>query len=363
MKIVIDARIIRTTTGRYVERLLNYLQDIDTQNTYVVLLDKKDFDGWETTNPNFTKIAIDIPNYSIREQFSFALTLYRLKADLVHFCMPQQPLLYWKPSVTTIHDLTLLHHKNYVENSKLVYDIKQAIFKGILLFAAHKSKRIITPTNYARDDVIKTLHAKPERISVTYEAADPVLKTTTEPVTLLESKPFIMYAGRTEPHKNIRRLILAHQQLLATHPDLQLAIPGPKDGNNRMIEQWCKDEGFKQVHLLGFVSDGQLGWLFKNARAYVFPSLSEGFGLPGLEAMGYGTPVVSSNATCLPEVYQNGAHYFNPEDVDDIAAKINDVLTDETLRSDLVAHGKNVIANYSWMRMAKETLEVYNQAI
>ena len=363
MKIAIDARIIRTTTGRYVERLLNYLQDIDTQNTYVILLDTKDFDSWQPTNPNFTKVAIDIPNYSVREQFGFAITLYRLKVDLVHFCMPQQPLLYFKPSVTTIHDLTLLHHKNYVENSKLAYDIKQAIFKGILTFAAHKSRRIITPTKYARDDVIKTLHAKPERISVTYEAADTIQKTVAEPIAIFESKPFIMYAGRTEPHKNIRRLILAHQQLLQTHPDLQLAIPGPKDGNNRMIEQWCKDEGYKQVHLLGFVSEGELRWLFENAQAYVFPSLSEGFGLPGLEAMSYGTPVVSSNATCLPEVYRDGAHYFNPEDVDDMASKINDVLTNSALRSDLIAKSKNFIASYSWMRMAKETLEVYTQAL
>jgi len=362
MKIVIDARIIRTTTGRYVERLLNYLQDIDHQNTYVILLDKKDFDGWQPTNPNFSKRRINIPNYSLKEQLNYAWLLYRLKADLVHFCMPQQPLLYWKKSVTTIHDLTLLHHKNYVENNKIMYDTKQAIFKGILYFAAHKSRHIITPTKYARDDIIKTLGAKPERITVTYEAADPIQQAAEEPVALLESKPFIMYAGRTEPHKNIRRLILAHQQLLKTHPDLQLAIPGPKDGNNQMIEQWCKKEGYKQVHLLGFVSDGELRWLFKNARAYVFPSLSEGFGLPGLEAMGYGTPVVSSNATCLPEVYQDGAHYFDPQNVDDIASKINDVLTNDALRADLIAHGKNVIASYSWMRMAKETLDVYNKA-
>lgn len=362
MKIVIDARIIRTTTGRYVERLLNYLQDIDKQNTYVILLDKKDFDGWQPTNPNFSKLRIDIPNYSAKEQLVYPWVLYRLKADLVHFCMPQQPLLYWGKSVVTIHDLTLLHHKNYVENSKLAYDAKQFIFKLILSFAAHKSKQIITPTKYARDDVIKTLHAKPERITVTYESADPITKTIEEPVAALGDKPFIMYAGRTEPHKNIRRLVLAHQQLLKKHPDLQLAIPGPKDGNNKMIEDWCTEKGFRQVHLLGFVSEGQLRWLFKNARAYVFPSLSEGFGLPGLEAMGYGTPVVSSNATCLPEVYQDGAHYFDPQNVDDMVTKINDVLTDENLRADLIANGKNVIASYSWMRMAKETLDVYNKA-
>lgn len=363
MKIVIDARIIRTTTGRYVERLLNYLQDIDQENTYVILLDKKDFDSWQPNNPNFTKLAINIPNYSLKEQLVYPWILYRLKADLVHFIMPQQPLLYWGRSVTTVHDLILLHHKNYVENSKIAYDIKQAIFRVIMYFAAHKSRQVITPTNHVRNDLIKTVHASPQKVTVTYESADPITASTEEPVTALEGKPFIMYAGRTEPHKNIRRLILAHQQLLKTHAELRLAIPGPVDDNNKMLQAWCQEEGFKQVHFLGFVSDGELRWLFKNTRVYVFPSIAEGFGLPGLEAMSYGTPVAASNATCLPEVYQDGAHYFDPENVDDMAAKINDVLTDEKLRTDLIQHGKNVIASYSWMRMAKETLEVYNKAL
>lgn len=363
MKIAIDARIIRTSTGRYVERLLHYLQEIDHENEYIILLDKKDFDGWTPTAPNFTKHRIDIPNYSFKEQINYPILLNKLKVDLVHFIMPQQPLLYFKPSVTTIHDLTLLHHKNYEDNSVLAYNIKQFIFKLVVKFAAHKSRLVIAPTEYTKGDIVKTLGARAEKIVVTYESGEQLAHGGAEPVAKLQNKPYIMYVGRMDPYKNIRRLIQAHQQLIKAHPDLQLALPGAKDGNVQVIEQWAKDEGFKNVHFLGFVSDEQLRWLFENTRAYVLASLSEGFGLPGLEAMNYGVPLVSSNATCLPEVYQNGAHYFDPTNIEDMAAKINDVLEDQTLRENLIAEGKKVIAGYSWKKMAEETLDVYKRAL
>jgi glycosyltransferase involved in cell wall biosynthesis len=363
MKIAIDARILRTSTGRYVERLLHYLQEVDHENQYVILLDKKDFDGWIPTNPNFSKVRIDVSNYSFKEQIAFPLLLARLKVDLVHFAMPQQPLLYFGPSITTIHDLTLLNFKNYDDNAKLVYNIKQFIFGAVLRFAASKSRIIITPTDYVKQDLVKTLHADPSKITVTYESAELVTKGKSEPVTPLQGKPFIMYVGRMDPYKNIRRLIEAHQKLLQTHPDLQLALPGKKDGNVQAIEQWSKQQSHKNVHFLGFISDNQLRWLYENTSAYTLASMSEGFGLGGLEAMSYGSPLVSSNATCLPEVYKNGARYFDPLSVEDMAAKINDVLTDQNLRNQLIAEGKKVTAGYSWKKMAEETLAAYRHAL
>jgi glycosyltransferase involved in cell wall biosynthesis len=361
MKIAIDARIIRTSTGRYVERLLHYLQKIDHENQYVILLDKKDFDGWTPTNPNFSKVSIDIPNYSFKEQINYVRLLRTLKVDLVHFTMPQQPLLYSGPSVTTIHDLTLLHFKNYEESSKIAYNIKQFIFGFVMRFAVSKSRVVITPTEYVKQDLIKTLHANPDKIVVTLESAEPS-EAQAQPIAELADKSFIMYVGRMDPYKNIRRLIQAHQQLIKSQPNLQLALPGAKDGNVQILEQWVKDQGFKNVHFLGFIPDDQLKWLFKNTRAYVFPSLSEGFGLPPLEAMTHGAPVVSSNATCLPEVNKNGAHYFDPASIEDMADKINDVLKDKTLRDNLIREGAKVVASYSWERMAEETLEVYEHA-
>lgn len=362
MKIAIDARILRTSTGRYVERLLHYLQQIDHENEYIVLLDHKDYDTWEPVSPKFSKLAIDIPNYSLKEQISYASLLYRLKADVVHFAMPQQPLFYFGRSVTTIHDLTLLHFKNYEDNAKIAYDIKQFIFGVVVRIAAHKSRAVLTPTKYVKQDIVKTLHANPDRITVTYEAAEEMPKTKESSVAELSSSPFIMYVGRMDPYKNIRRLIEAHQLLIKAHPDLNLALPGAKDGNVQVLEKWCQQQGFKQVHFLGFISDEQLRWLFEHTKAYVFASQSEGFGLPGLEAMTYGAPLVSSNAACLPEVYQDGAYYFDPASVEDIAEKVNDVLENKTLRDSLIREGRKVVAQYSWKKMALETLAIYKKA-
>jgi glycosyltransferase involved in cell wall biosynthesis len=113
----------------------------------------------------------------------------------------------------------------------------------------------------------------------------------------------------------------------------------------------------------GFVSEGQLRWLYEHAAAYVFPSLSEGFGLPGLEAMAHGCPVVSSSATCLPEVYGDAAEYFDPISVEDIAKSIKKVVTSKVVQKTLRQKGKKQAAKYSWKRMAEQTLEVYKQAL
>ncbi len=363
MKIAIDARILRTSTGRYVERLLHYLQEIDHENQYVILLDKKDFDGWTATNPNFSKVSLDVPNYSVKEQIGYLKLLRTLDVDLVHFAMPQQPIFYFGPSVTTIHDLTLLNFKNYDDSSKLAYNLKQIIFGILVRHVARKSRAVITPTNYVKQDLAEHLHVNPDKIVVTYESAELVTQGTSEPVEQLAGRQFIMYVGRMDPYKNIRRLIEAHQQLLKTHPDLHLALPGKKDGNVQVIEQWTKDNGYKNVHFLGFITDAQLRWLYENTSAYTLASLSEGFGLGGLEAMSYNSPLVSSNATCLPEVYKDGAYYFDPTSVDDMATKINDVLTDDTLRAELIQNGKKVIAGYSWKKMAEETLAAYEKAL
>jgi glycosyltransferase involved in cell wall biosynthesis len=165
------------------------------------------------------------------------------------------------------------------------------------------------------------------------------------------------------PHKNLGRLIDAFVVLQKTYPELVLVLAGKKDANYARHEERVRREGIYNVVFTGFVSEGQLRWLYENCAVYVFPSLSEGFGLPGLEAMVHGAPVVSSNATCLPEVYGEAAHYFDPLDTSDMAAKIGEVLYDEALRSNLIKKGKEQAAKYSWRRTAEQTLEVYEKAL
>jgi glycosyltransferase involved in cell wall biosynthesis len=140
-------------------------------------------------------------------------------------------------------------------------------------------------------------------------------------------------------------------------------LAGKKDANYQRIEALVQKNGTTGVIFTDFVSEGQLRWLYESCAAYVFPSLSEGFGLPGLEAMQHGAPVVSSDATCLPEIYGAAAHYFDPLDPQAMADAINEVLTDKVLRQKLVAAGGDQVKKYSWQRMAEQTLELYQQAL
>ncbi len=155
----------------------------------------------------------------------------------------------------------------------------------------------------------------------------------------LPEKPYILYVGNDYPHKNLQRLKWAFEKLKSEGLDYDLVL------------------------ITKFVNEEELDNLYKNAALFVFPSLSEGFGLPPLEAMARGVPVVSSNATCLPEILGDAALYFNPLDVDDMAEKIKKALTDENLRKTLIQKGFEQIKKYSWRKMADETLNLYNISI
>lgn len=172
-----------------------------------------------------------------------------------------------------------------------------------------------------------------------------------------------MYVGQQSDHKNIVRLAEAHQKLLLDHPDLGLVLAGRKNSATVKNELLFTKRGYSNITFTDFISDAQLNWLYAHAQAYVFPSLMEGFGLPGLEAMGHGTPVISSNASCLPEVYGNAAHYFNPTDTDDMAAAINEVLGNDKLRTRLSTNGYKQIKKFSWKKMAQETHKIYIEAL
>lgn len=378
-KIVIDARGFSTTTGRYTRKLIEYLEELEVnqkEREYKVLLFPDEFDKYQPKNPRFSKKVADYKHYSFSEQIGLLLLLKKLKPDLVHFTMPQQPILYRGKSVTTIHDLTLL--KTFPGNrNKLEYKLKQSVGGFVFRRIGKKSSAIITPTEFTKSDYITFLSKTgfipatginpvgniSDKIQVTYESADAV-KTKLAPYPALVDKEFIMYVGQQSNYKNLRRLMQSHQQLLNDHPDLNLVLVGKLGEYGEQSKKWAEQQNFKKIVFTGFVeSDTQLAWLYKNTLAYVFPSLMEGFGLPPLEAMAHGAPVVSSNATCLPEVCGDAAHYFDPEDVSDITRAISEVLEDDKLRSELIKKGTKQLKKYSWRRMAEQTLAIYIAAL
>ncbi len=360
MRLLIDARESGTTSGRYVDKLIEYLQKIDHHNKYHLLLKKHRMDTYHNLASNFQAVECNIKEFTFAEQTKLAWILYRIKPDLVHFPMVQQPLLYIGKTVTTMQDLTTLRFSNPSKNP-LVFWIKQRIYWIVNYIAPRKSQHVISISEYTKKDVAKTMYYnRPNTFTVILESADE-LPAPGEPVKDLAGKKFIMYVGRHQPHKNLPRLIEAHQQLLVKNPDLLLAIVGKEDATTTILRSKIQDP--RSIVFTGFVTDTQLRWLYENTACYVFPSLSEGFGLPGLEAMVHSAPVASSNATCLPEVYGDAAHYFDPLNVEDIASKIEDILSDNSLRADLIAKGKAQAKKYSWQKMAEQTLEIYQQAL
>lgn len=359
--IVIDCRTWEFGTGRYQERLVHYLQQVDRENEYSILMAPRDFERWEPTNPHFKKILCPYKEFTFGEQIGMLKQIKNIAPDLVHFPMVQQPVLYRGKTVTTIQDLTTARFRNPTKNW-LVFVVKQQIYKAVNIYVAKKTRWLITPTKFVKKDIADFAHISEKKITVTYEAAT-ALPRPPKPLPYLKNKQFIMYLGRPLPHKNLWRLVEAYRLLQPKYPDLYLVLASKKDAAYRQIEDRINAEGIERVIFTDYIPDESLLWLYENCLAYIFPSLSEGFGLPALEAMAHGAPLVSTNATCSPEVYGDAALYFDPLNVDDIAAKIAEVLDNPKLRQTLIAKGKKQAAKYSWRRMAEQTLAVYKQAL
>lgn len=358
-RIVIDAR-WRGSTGRYAERVLHHLQAINDEHDYFVIV--KSQQNWQPSNPRWQAVISDAKDYTFSEQFSLWWTIRRLKPDLTHFTMPQQPLLPLPGRrVTTIHDLTMLRWHN-INGSQLVYWLKLTVYRLLLWWVAHRSAAVITPTRWVKIDITKTLRVDPIRLHVTYEAAE-AIPGKTEPVASLQPQKFILFNGNVFPHKNVARLIEAYRVVRLSHPHIKLVIAGHLGQPGLKLKEDTESAGVDGVEWLDYVPDKQMKWLWANAAAYVYPSLSEGFGLPGLEAMLADTPVASSNATCLPEVYGQAVEYFDPTDSTDMAEAIGRILSSPKRAKELFKLGKQQLKKYSWRNTAEETLAIYNQVI
>jgi glycosyltransferase involved in cell wall biosynthesis len=358
--IVIDARKIKSSTGRYVYELVKNLESLDRTNRYTVIVLPDEIGYYVPKAANFKVIAAPHKHYTFGEQIGFAKFLYSLKPDLVHFYMPQQPLAYTRAAVTTVHDLNLIRITENDMNPLELF-VKKKIFAALLRQVAKRSKHIIAPTHYTKDDLVQWAHIDPGKVTVTYEGVYHIDRYKSLPQ--YESVPYVMYLGRGEPYKNNRRMIEAHQQLLKTHPKLRLVICGAIDELRQADVNWVKDRGYTNIDFLGWTTDEQAAWLYKHCRAYIAPSYLEGFGLPALEAMGQGAPVVSANTTCSPEVLGDAAYYFDPFSVHDMARSINEVLTDNALRKKMIIQGRTQVKKYSWARMAEQTLTIYKNTL
>ena len=362
-RIVIDARNIDTSTGHYVQHLLRRLNDLYSDEfRFVALVPSKTMAHWKKS---FPKIAIDSANekaYSVAEQTTFVSKLTSHQPDLVHFTMPQQPFLWVRPAVTTIHDLTLVRYDN-IDMNKYLYKVRKGVFISLLRAILMRARAIITPTHYVKSDIVDYAgEAYASKIFVTHEAGEPLV-CEPEPIKKLVGKQFLFYVGNAYPYKNIACLVDAFAILKQSHPDLHLVLAGKKDGFYQSIVADVKERALRDVHFLGFISPGEKRWALQHCLAYTSASLSEGFNITLLEAMYDNTPVVVSRASCHPEVGDDAALYFDPNNSDDLVNVIERLINNPSLRNELIQKGTRRVKNFSWERMADETVAVYRRAL
>ena len=368
MRIAIDARFYGpegTGIGKYVEKLLVNLEQIDSQNDYYVFLRKDNYPLYNPKNPNFKKVLADYPWYSLKEQIMMPWKIRREKLDLVHFPHFNIPIFCPAKFVATIHDLILLQFPTPRATTlgPLLYKLKYLAYRFVIGLGLRRAKRVITVSDCTKKELVKFFKINPEKIAVTHEACDGVeygqLKMP-EKKHLAKfgiTKPYLLYVGNAYPHKNLEGLLKIFSKL---NLGCQLVLVGREDYfYKRMKREIWGTEISKNIIFTDFVSEAVLADLYRNARLYVFPSFVEGFGLPGLEAMSYGLPLVASNSSCLQEIYGDAAVYFNPKDEQEMIEKIKFVWSDEVTREKLIKLGLEQVKKYSWENLAEKTLQIY----
>ncbi len=372
LHIVIDARRIRDFgIGTYIRSLVHALSAIDHANHYTLVSGPGEVRTLGGLPENFRTAVYTRPDSDNRNHITFPMYLHGLSPDLVHIPLNRVPIFMIRPYVVTIHDMANLFFEPVA--SKLRMELRLFRFRRGLQRAA----RVIAVSEATKRDVEHLMGVPAHRIRRVYNAPDPEFLErhaagTEEQLRIMEryqvNYPFLLYAGNIRPQKNIPRLVEAFAVVraqLAEHPiyrDLRLIIIGDTISQYPAVRQAViKSRVEHVVRFLGFVPFETLRCFYQFAAAFVFPSRHEGFGLPPLEAMACGTPVVTSNVSSLPEVVGDAAMLVNPENVFDIARGIREVLLDDSLRAEMICRGREQAARFNWERTARQVLEIYQE--
>ena len=364
MRIALDARLLyyqQAGIAQYTQRLLAALAEIDHQNDYLVLQSRKDRRRIIGA-PNFRRHPLWTPPHHRLEQLTLPLELAPLRLDVLHSPDFIPPLRRNCRAVITVHDLAFLLFPGLLtaESQRYYGQIRQAV---------HSAEAIIAVSESTKRDLIAHTAAPAAKITVVYEAAGPAFRPVTDATALTAVRQkyalppdFVLFVGTIEPRKNLTTLLKAFHVSRFTFHVPTIVIAGKRG--------WLYEETIAQarelgtaVQFIGGVPPEDLPALYSAARLFVLPSVYEGFGLPVLEAMACGTPVVCSNASSLPEVAGDAALLVEPHDVDGLAAALQRALGDEALRRQMIARGLTQAARFSWAKAAQETLAIYRTAL
>ena len=317
---------------------------------------------------------LDIPHYSGGEQTKLLKYLNEKQFDLVHFTQFNHPIFYKGNFVVTVHDLTMLGHLHRQN------PLKRIAFNKVMKAAALNSAKIITVSETSKKDILDYYDIPASKIVVTYLGVDAKynlkVKNETEKIDVFKKKykiedQYILYTGMWKRHKNLLRALEAYEIAAKKgeigNRNIQFVMAGKVDENEEEVIDKIKEIndslGRKAVVATGFVLEEELPIAYAGASVYIIPSLSEGFGLPPLEAMACGTPVISSKESCMPEILGDAPLYFDPYNINEIAEVMEKVIIDKDLRQSMIPKGLEQVRKYSWDDTAEKTLAVYKQTL
>lgn len=373
VKIAIDIRrMTEFGVGTYIRNVVRALGRLDHENTYFLFGPPSKIEEIEGLPANFSPVPLTKPERSVQGYNEFRTTLKKLDCDLAHipnlFSVPRALPC---PYVMTVHDL--LEHMAWANTQNgfwrsMHFQLTRRVLRG--------AARIFAVSNSTKTDVENFFEIPSDRIDVVYNAIDErFLRGHASPADrdLIVQRyqvtyPFLLYAGRVSPHKNAVRMIEAFSALKCglerdgIYPDLKLIIIGDDLSGNPDLRRTVVRSGVQNdVRFLGFIPIEVLRIFYDEAKIFVFPSLYEGFGMPPLEAMAHGTPVVTSNVSSLPEVVGSAAVMVNPENVFEIMRAMHRVLSDQSLRARMKERGYQQVAKFSWDTSVRRILEIYRQ--
>ncbi len=367
MRIGIDCRMARTGEGiaRYVEELVKHLAMLDTENEYFLICSKQ-FPISNFQFPNNFKFQITKSGYySFAEQTRLIWELKKLKLDLAHFPNFNVPVFYPGRFVITIHDL--IHHQ--FPGKKKSRWFHRLAYRAVIKSAVKRADRIIAVSEATKNDILKTFNIHKSKIGIIYEGVDSKFFQKVQDAEIRQvkqkysiTKPYLLFVGVWRQYKNLPRLARAFDILKERHRhDIELVLAGKIDPFHPEIkEEVFSIRNNKDIKALGYVPDEDLAALYHGAGLFVLPSLTEGFGLIGVEAQAAGVPVAASNIPVLREVLGEGAIYFAPQSPEDIAKKASYILTDHNYSSNLIEKALLNARNYDWSKTARQTLELYS---
>ncbi len=366
-KIGIDARKLTDFgIGTYIQNLVRALAELDGENRYALFVGPRHRDLLDDLPPNFELVVERAPLYSVRELLALSWRLLRMRLDLYHATHYVLPSVVPCRAVVTIHDIIHLLYPEFLPGPLAFFYAQRMIRRSLV-----RGDRIIADSQNTKTDLMEYFEVDGRKIQVIYpgvadrfrrKLADDEIEGLLGPLSL--PAEYLLFVGNPKPHKNLENVVAAYARALERTPfAAHLVCVGDRQGEFRVRQQADRLGVGERVHLLGHVDDERLVAVYQRALLLLYPTLYEGFGLPVVEAMASGVPVITSSSSSLKEIAEGYAHLVDPLDVDDIAGALVQCITDGEHRRALARLGLKRSRDFRWSATAERTLETYRRAL